>query len=116
MIVSARRLGPRPAAGRPIGSLLLVACVAYLDGRSIVAALDRLVGAASAIAGGRLRRARAGAGPRRVRQLGRAFNEMADQLEARLDELEDERGRLREATARFGDALAATHDPSSSGA
>ena len=43
-------------------------------------------------------------------RLGIAFNEMADQLQARMDELDAERARLREATVRFGDALAATHD------
>jgi diguanylate cyclase (GGDEF)-like protein len=36
---------------------------------------------------------------------------MADELEARLQELEAERARLRSAFARLGDALAATHDP-----
>jgi diguanylate cyclase (GGDEF)-like protein len=35
---------------------------------------------------------------------------MANQLEARLAELEAERGRLRDAIIRFGEALAATHD------
>jgi hypothetical protein len=35
---------------------------------------------------------------------------MADQLQARLAELEAERGRLRDAITRFGEALAATHD------
>jgi diguanylate cyclase (GGDEF)-like protein len=35
---------------------------------------------------------------------------MADQLQARLRELDEERRRLREATMRFGEALAATHD------
>jgi diguanylate cyclase (GGDEF)-like protein len=35
---------------------------------------------------------------------------MASQLQARLDELEDERGRLRDAITRFGEALAASHD------
>ena len=46
--------------------------------------------------------------------VGRAFNEMAAQLEARLADLEDERRRLRDANARFGEALAATSTPSSS--
>src|SRR6266540_3744348 len=36
--------------------------------------------------------------------LGRAFNEMSEQISA-------ERGRVREAVDRFGKALAATHDP-----
>ena len=44
-------------------------------------------------------------------QLARAFNDMAAQLEARMVELESERNRLGRATARIGDALAATHEP-----
>jgi diguanylate cyclase (GGDEF)-like protein len=36
---------------------------------------------------------------------------MAEQLEARLRDLEDERRRLREANVRFGDALASALDP-----
>jgi diguanylate cyclase (GGDEF)-like protein len=42
--------------------------------------------------------------------LGTAFNDMANQLEARLVELDAERARLRDAITRFGEALAATHD------
>jgi diguanylate cyclase (GGDEF)-like protein len=42
--------------------------------------------------------------------LGRTFNQMAIQLQTRLDELDAERKRLREAIARFGDVLGATHD------
>jgi diguanylate cyclase (GGDEF)-like protein len=42
--------------------------------------------------------------------LGHAFNDMAEQLEQRLADLENERRRLRQATGRFGDALAATLD------
>ena len=34
----------------------------------------------------------------------------ADQLQARVTELEEERRRVRETTLRFGEALAATHD------
>jgi diguanylate cyclase (GGDEF)-like protein len=36
---------------------------------------------------------------------------MAGQLQQRLAELETERNRTRDATARFGEALMATHDP-----
>jgi diguanylate cyclase (GGDEF)-like protein len=43
--------------------------------------------------------------------LGEAFNDMADQLQERLADLEQERERLRTAITRFGEALAATHDP-----
>jgi diguanylate cyclase (GGDEF)-like protein len=94
-----------------IGSLLLIACFAYLAGRSIVGALGRLAGAAHSIAAGRLKERVPVKGRDEFAQLGRAFNQMAAELEARMQDLEDERRRLREANARFGDALAATLDP-----
>jgi diguanylate cyclase (GGDEF)-like protein len=94
-----------------VGSLLLIACVAYLAGRSIVGGLGPLVAAANSIAAGRLRERVPVRGQDEFAALGRAFNEMAAQLEARLEDLEDERRRLRDANARFGDALASALDP-----
>jgi diguanylate cyclase (GGDEF)-like protein len=94
-----------------LGSLLLIAFVAYVAGRSIVGSLGRLADAANSIAAGRLRERVPVRGRDEFANLGRAFNEMATQLEARMDDLEDERRRLREANVRFGDALAATLDP-----
>src|SRR5215213_1832107 len=94
-----------------LGSLLLIACVAYLAGRSIVGALGRLADAAHSIAAGRLDERVSVHGRDEFAQLGRAFNQMASQLEGRLEDLEDERRRLREANARFGDALASALDP-----
>jgi len=91
-------------------SLLLVGLVAYLEGRSIVAVVDELVAAARAIAGGRLDQRVRVRGRDELAQLGRAFNDMATQLEARRMELEGERRRARDATLRFGQALSATHD------
>ena len=91
-------------------SLLLIALVAYALGRSIVASLDHLATAANAIARGRLDRRVEVEGGDEFARLGTAFNEMADQLEARLAELDAERARMRDSTVRFGDALAATHD------
>jgi diguanylate cyclase (GGDEF)-like protein len=93
-----------------VGSLLLIAVVAYVAGRSIVGSLGRLADAANSIAAGRLRERVPIKGRDEFADLGRAFNKMAAQLEARMDELEKERRRLREANARFGDALAATLD------
>ena len=93
-----------------LGSLLLIAFVAYLAGRSIVSGLGPLVAAANSIAAGRLRERVPVRGRDEFAALGRAFNEMAEQLEARLEDLEDERRRLREANARFGDALASSLD------
>src|SRR5579864_13324 len=95
-----------------IGSLGLVALVAYFEGRSIVRTLRTLAEAADGIARGRLRERVPVRGRDEFARLGTSFNEMAGQLEARLAELDSERGRLRDAITRFGEALAATHDVS----
>jgi diguanylate cyclase (GGDEF)-like protein len=92
--------------------LLAVGLVAFAQGRTIARTLGTVVEGARAIARGRLDQRVPAEGRDELADLGRAFNEMADQLQARLAELEAERGRLREAFARFGDALSATHDPS----
>jgi diguanylate cyclase (GGDEF)-like protein len=91
-------------------SIVLLGIVAMLQGRAILRAVNRLVGAANAIARGSLGERVAVKGHDELAILGRAFNDMADQLEARLDELESERARLRDAFSRLGEALAATHD------
>jgi diguanylate cyclase (GGDEF)-like protein len=91
-------------------SLLLVACVAYIEGRAIVGTIRRLVDAAHGIARGNLRERVPVHGRDEFALLGRTFNEMAAQLQNRLDELQAERGRLRDVITRFGEALGATHD------
>ena len=93
-----------------LGSLVLIGLVAYIVGGSIVVTLGRLSEAANAIAHGRLDRRVPVEGRDEFARLGVAFNEMANQLEARVAELGAERGRLRDSTVRFGEALAATHD------
>jgi diguanylate cyclase (GGDEF)-like protein len=93
-----------------LASLLLVAFVAYAEGRSIVRTLRGLAEAAHAIARGSLSERVPVRGKDEFALLGTAFNDMANQLQARLDELEDERGRLRDAITRFGEALAASND------
>jgi diguanylate cyclase (GGDEF)-like protein len=84
----------------------LVAAVAFIEGRSIVRTLRALADAARAIAEGRLRQRVPVAGNDELATLGRAFNDMADQLQARHAELDAERARLRVAISRFGEALA----------
>jgi diguanylate cyclase (GGDEF)-like protein len=91
--------------------LLLVATVAYIEGRAIVRALRRLVDATRAISRGDLEQRVPVQGRDEFALLGRTFNEMAAQLQTRLDELERQRARLRDVIARFGEALGATHDP-----
>ncbi|MDX6486658.1 MAG: hypothetical protein QOF43_1811 [Gaiellaceae bacterium] len=93
-----------------IACLALVSIVAYFEGRSIVRSLRQLAEAAHGIARGRLEERVPVRGRDEFALLGTAFNDMANQLQARLAELEAERGRLRDAVTRFGEALAATHD------
>jgi diguanylate cyclase (GGDEF)-like protein len=90
--------------------LALIAAVAYLEGRSIVRSVAQVADAARGIARGRLGDRVGVRGRDEFASLGHAFNEMADQLEARQRDLEKERRRARETTLRFGEALAATHD------
>jgi diguanylate cyclase (GGDEF)-like protein len=93
-----------------LACLALVGVVAYLQGRSIVRHLRRFATVARGIAHGALGERVPVHGRDEFAELGMALNDMAAQLEARLAELEAERGRVREALARFGEALAATHD------
>ncbi|HEU5243362.1 MAG TPA: diguanylate cyclase [Gaiellaceae bacterium] len=93
-----------------LACLALVGVVAYLQGRSIVRNLARFATAARGIARGSLHERVPVRGRDEFAALGAALNDMAAQLEARLAELEAERGRARESLARFGEALAATHD------
>jgi diguanylate cyclase (GGDEF)-like protein len=84
-------------------SLLLIALVAYVEGAAIVRTLRRFVFGAQAIAQGHLEERVPVRSRDEFGQLGKAFNKMAA-------ELEGQRNRLRQATLRFGEALAATHD------
>src|SRR3954470_7683391 len=93
-----------------LACLALVGVVAYLQGRAIVRHLGRFATAARGIAQGSLRERVPVRGRDEFAALGTALNEMAAQLEARLAELEAERGRVRDALVRLGEALAATHD------
>ena len=93
-----------------LACLALVGVVAYLQGRSIVRHLGRFATAARGIARGSLHERVPVRGRDEFAELGAALNDMAAQLEARLAELEAERGRVRDALARFGEALTATHD------
>jgi diguanylate cyclase (GGDEF)-like protein len=92
-------------------ALFVVAMLAYTLGRTIVTSLKDLAAAAGSVARGQFERRVPVRGRDEFATLGRAFNDMAVQLEARREELAAERMRVQDAIARFGDALAATHDP-----
>jgi diguanylate cyclase (GGDEF)-like protein len=92
-------------------ALTIVALIAYALGRTIVRSLGELANAAGAIARGNFSSRVPVRGRDEFARLGATFNEMAGQLEYRLEELAEERGRTRDALTRFGEALAATNDP-----
>jgi len=92
-------------------ALSLVALLAYALGRNIVRSLREIADAAAAVARGNFGSRVPVRGRDEFARLGYAFNEMAGQLETRVDELAEERGRARDALTRFGEALAATDDP-----
>jgi diguanylate cyclase (GGDEF)-like protein len=94
-----------------LGSLLVFSLVIFLLGRSVVTTLRRLADAADGIADGRLDERVEVRGHDEFAQLGGAFNRMATQLQQQVSELRTERRRSHEATARLGQALGATHDP-----
>jgi diguanylate cyclase (GGDEF)-like protein len=92
-------------------ALVIVALIALALGRTIVRSLAELANAAGAIARGNFSSRVPVRGRDEFARLGAAFNEMAGQLENRLEEIAEERGRTRDALTRFGEALAATNDP-----
>jgi diguanylate cyclase (GGDEF)-like protein len=93
-----------------LGSLVGVALVAALEGRSILRSIREFGAAAQAIGSGRLEQRVPVRGGDEMARLARTFNRMADELRGRLDELTAERRRLQDSIARMGEALAATHD------
>ena len=111
MIDAATMRSQRSLLVRLLAALGFIGLVAYVLSRGIVRTLRELVRAAHAIAQGRLEERVPVRGRDEFAELGLAFNDMAAQLQARAAELEDERRRLREATLRMGETLAATHDP-----
>jgi diguanylate cyclase (GGDEF)-like protein len=87
-----------------LAALAVVALLAWLLGRTIVRSLKELADAAAAVARGQYGKQVPVRGRDEFAALGRAFNEMSEQISA-------ERERVQEAVDRFGKALAATHDP-----
>jgi diguanylate cyclase (GGDEF)-like protein len=87
-----------------LAALAVVALLAWLLGRTIARSLKELADAADAVARGQYGKLVPVRGRDEFASLGRAFNEMSEQISA-------ERERVQEAVDRFGKALAATHDP-----
>lgn len=93
-----------------LGFLVIMGTIAFFEGKVIVRSVGELARAARAIARGSLQERVPVRGHDEFASLAVAFNEMTEQLQARLKELEQERGRLREATLRFSEGLGVSHD------
>jgi signal transduction histidine kinase/DNA-binding response OmpR family regulator len=89
------------------GALALIAALTLIAAlvRSMRSPLDELVAATRELAEGQLERRVRPGGPRELRALGRAFNAMADDLEAAGERIESERRRLATTIESLGDGL-----------
>ncbi|MFZ0091223.1 MAG: ATP-binding protein, partial [Solirubrobacteraceae bacterium] len=92
-----------------LAGLVLIALLV----RSMRHPLDALVDATEELASGRLDRRVQPAGPRELRDLGVAFNAMAEDLAQARHDLEDERHRLAVTIESLGDGLIVTESSSS---
>jgi diguanylate cyclase (GGDEF)-like protein len=95
-----------------LGSLAIVAALAWFAGRAVVSSLRDIGRAAAGIARGKYSERVPVRGRDEFARLGEAFNEMAEQLQQRHSELSEERERVRRAVDRLGVALAAGTEPS----
>ena len=91
-------------------AILVIALLASLLVRSLTGTLRVFASRARAVAQGDFDQQLPDKGRDEFAQFGRAFNEMSKELARRIQELEAERRRVEEATARFGSALASSHD------
>jgi signal transduction histidine kinase/HAMP domain-containing protein len=92
------------------GALALLAALALIAAlvRSMRQPLDELVNATDDLASGLQRRVKP-SGPRELRELGLAFNAMADDLAQAQRQIEDERRRLAVTIESLGDGLIVTN-------
>jgi HAMP domain-containing protein len=93
-----------------VAAILVIALLASLLVRSLTATLRVFASRARAVAQGDFDQQLPDKGRDEFAQFGRAFNEMSQELARRIQELEAERRRVEDATARFGTALASSHD------
>ncbi|MFL5818373.1 MAG: diguanylate cyclase [Conexibacter sp.] len=90
--------------------LLLAFSGALLISRQLHGQLERFLAAAKRIGGGDFTTTVPVEGNDEFAELGREFNKMSGELEQRVDELADERARLRDSIQRIGATFAANLD------
>jgi signal transduction histidine kinase/HAMP domain-containing protein len=97
------------------GGLAIIAALIVIAGlvRSMRRPLDELVSASGELASGKLERRVHPGGPRELRELGQAFNAMADDLTSAQERIESERRRLAVTIESLGDGLIVTESESS---
>ena len=93
-------------AGALLGFLVLAFAFALTVSRSLQSEIQRLLVAAQRLGAGDFSVQVPAEGNDEFAALGKEFNSMARQLEARLDELQRERGRLQGAIRRVGESFA----------
>jgi diguanylate cyclase (GGDEF)-like protein len=92
--------------GLLLGFLVLAVAFAATVSRTLQYEIQRLLEAAQRLGGGDFSVAVPAEGNDEFAALGKEFNSMARQLEARLEELQRERARLQEAIRRVGESFA----------
>jgi diguanylate cyclase (GGDEF)-like protein len=107
---SAATRGQWIAVGLLVLFLLLAFVGALLISRQLHGQLERFLVAAKRIGGGDFATTVPVEGNDEFAQLGREFNKMSSELEQRVDELADERARLRDSIQRIGATFAANLD------
>jgi diguanylate cyclase (GGDEF)-like protein len=116
VLASVAATGGSPAGSRALalgfilGFLLLALGFAVLASHGLQGQLGRFLQAARRLAGGDFSSPIPIEGRDEFAALGTEFNNMSSQLEQRLDELSQERGRLREAIRRIGQTFASNLD------
>ena len=98
------------AAGAFVGFLVLAFIFAVAVSRRLQSEIQRLLVAAQALGRGDFSVKVPAEGNDEFAALGKEFNSMASQLEARLEELQRERARLQESIRRVGESFSASLD------
>ncbi len=89
---------------------MLIVLVGYVVSGLVTGPVEDLAEAARAVSRGDLSQRVEPAGDVELASLGRAFNEMTDNLRQHVEELEQSRHEFQAAMARLGDVLVSTHD------
>lgn len=89
---------------------VLIVLVGHVVSGLVTGPVEELVTAALAVSRGDLSQRVEPSGDIELVSLGRAFNQMTDNLRAHVEELEQSRTEFQAAMARLGDVLVSTHD------